>query len=216
MLLELKRWTIPPGHQVLLQDVTWGELEQILGELGEKRAARISYSNGLLEIMTPLPEHEDAKAIIGDFVKILLEEKGRDFRNLGSTTFKREDMAQAVEPDECFYIENESKIRGKSRLNLAVDPPPDLAIEIDITNRTQFNHYETLGVPELWRFDGISLEIYCLDQGQCQLSDQSQQFPGLDLREAVPRFLALSKTQGRSPAMRGFREWVRNSSKFMN
>ena len=217
MLLELKRWVIPPGHQVLLQDVTWTELEQILRELGEKRASRISYSNGLLEIMIPSPEHEDDKVIIGDFVKILLEERGQEFRNLGSTTFKREQMGQAVEPDECFYIQHEAMIRGKSRLNLEIDPPPDLAIEIDITNRTKFNHYEQLGVLELWRFDGRLLSIYCLENGKYSLSDQSRQFPGLDLLAAIPRFLTVSKEQGRSrrdplrgaPAMRDFREWVK-------
>ena len=116
MLLELKRWVIPPGHQALLTDVSWSELEEILEELGEQRSRRISYSNGILEIMTPLSEHEDNKALISDFVRILLEELGQEYRNLGATTFKNQQMKQAVEPDECFYIQNETVIRGKNGL----------------------------------------------------------------------------------------------------
>jgi Uma2 family endonuclease len=208
MLLELKRWVVPPGHQVLLQDVSWLELEQILEELGEHRAARISYSSGVLEIMTPLPEHEDDKVIISDFVKILLEELGQEFRNLGSTTFKHEQMDQAVEPDECFYIQHEAAIRGKKRIDLTVDPPPDLAIEIDITARTRFNNYEKLRVPELWRYNGTVLEIYVLKQGKYVLSDQSLQFPQFAVQQSIPKYLEQSKVQGRTVAMKAFRRWV--------
>jgi len=208
MLLELRRWVIPPGHQVLLQGVSWLELEQILEELGESRSARLSYSEGWLEIMTPLPEHEDNKVILGDFVKIILEEQGREFRNLGSTTFKHAGMDQAVEPDECFYIDHEAAIRGKPRLDLTVDPPPDLAIEIDITARTQLQNYAKLKVPELWRYDGQQLEIYILLGDGYQLSPYSHQFPNLALIEAMPSYLAQSKSQGRTVAMRAFRRWV--------
>ena len=208
MRLELQRWVVPPGHQVLLQDVTWPEFEQILSELGESRSARIAYSDGLLEIMTPLPEHEDSKAIIGDLVKILLEEQGLEFRNLGSTTFKSQQIQQAVEPDECFYIQHEPQIRGKKRIDLTVDPPPDLAIEIDITARTRFAHYEQLGVPELWRFDGQALTISLL-QGQTYTNaDRSLHFPQFPLKTAIPQYLERSRTEGRTKAMKAFRVWV--------
>ena len=208
MLLELKRWVVPPGHQVLLRDLSWSEFEQIVDELGEKRAARISYSNGLCEIMTPSPEHEDSKAIIGDFVKILLEEFDREFRNLGSTTFKHQGMDQAVEPDECFYIDHEPEIRGKRRIDLMVDPPPDLVIEIDLTVRTQLGNYEKLKVPELWRYNGQTLEIYGLKGDRYQLSAHSKHFPGLPLSEVIPVYLAKSRSQGRTAVMRSFRRWV--------
>lgn len=149
MLLELKRIHVPPGQRVLLRDVTWQELETILEDLGEHRAARIAYDRGILEIMAPLPEHEYDKEIIGDLVKALLEELNTEFISLGSTTFINQAMAQGIESDQCFYIKNESKIRQKKRLDLTVDPPPDLALEIDITSRTHPNIYEALKVPEL-------------------------------------------------------------------
>ncbi|MFP4134816.1 MAG: Uma2 family endonuclease, partial [Halothece sp.] len=208
MLLEFKRWVIPPGHQVLLQNVSWSELEQILDELGENRATRISYSNGTLELMTPLATHENNKAMISDFVRILLEELGKEYRNLGSTTLKNAKMKQAVEPDECFYIQNEHLVRGIQRLDLSILPPPDLAIEIDLTARTRFNHYEQLGVPELWRYDGTKLEINILSSGKYLASEESLQFSGFPLKEVLPQFLEATQTQGKVSILKQFRDWV--------
>lgn len=120
MLLELRQLSIQPGQQLLVEDVNWQQLESILAELGESRASRISYSNGLLEIMVPLPEHEKAKEIIGDMVKLLLEARQIAFESLGSTTLKNERMSQAVEPDTYFYIQNQAAVIGKNRLDLTL------------------------------------------------------------------------------------------------
>ena len=209
MLLELKRLEIPPGHQALIKNVSWSELEQILEELGETRSSRISYSNGNLEIMTPLPEHEYSKVLISDFVRIILEELEQEYWNLGSTTFKSEKMAQAVEADECFYIQNEAIVRGEKRIDLNLMPPPDLVIEIDITNRTRFNNYQLLGVPELWRYDGTNLEINRLQSGTYILSDESLQFPQLAIKEVIPQYLEASRSEGKLTIMKQFRRWVR-------
>ncbi|MFW9263928.1 Uma2 family endonuclease [Nostoc sp. CALU 546] len=208
MLLELKRIYIPPGQRVLLRDVTWQELEAILEDLGEHRAARIAYDRGILEIMAPLPEHEYDKEIIGDLVKALLEEVSTEFISLGSTTFKNQVMAQGIEPDQCFYIKNESKIRGKKRLDLAVDPPPDLALEIDITSRTHPNIYEALKVPELWRFERGKLQINVLQNGHYVESQQSLNFPLFPLIAAIPQYLEQSTTAGRNATLKAFRLWV--------
>ncbi|ETW95757.1 MAG: hypothetical protein ETSY1_29315 [Candidatus Entotheonella factor] len=213
MLLELRRWVVPPGHQVQLTEVTWAELECILEELGDRGNPRLSYSRGTLELMSPLPQHEDHKHILSDLIKVLLEEADIEFRNLGSTTFKNEQMDQAVEPDSCFYIEHEAEIRGKWRLDLAVDPPPDLAIEIDITVRTRFNNYELLGVPELWRYNGTALEISVLREGQYVTSNRSLHFPDLPIAEIIPDYLEQSRTTGRTALLRAFRRWVQDQMK---
>ncbi|MEG4217597.1 Uma2 family endonuclease [Microcoleus sp. Pol14C6] len=110
MLLELRQLKIQPGQQLLVEDVNWQQFESILAELGERRASRLSYSNGRLEIMVPLPEHEKAKEIIGDMVKTFLETRQIAFESLGSTTLKNERMSQAVEPDTCFYIQNQAAV----------------------------------------------------------------------------------------------------------
>ncbi|BAZ12765.1 hypothetical protein NIES4071_45980 [Calothrix sp. NIES-4071] len=208
MLLSVKRIDVPPGQRVLLRDITWQEFEAILDELGEHRAARIAYDKGVLEIMAPLPEHEDNKEIISDLVKALLEELDIEFRTLGSTTFKKQSMAQGIEPDQCFYIQNEAKIRGKKRLDLRQDPPPDLALEIDVTSRTHTSIYEALKVPELWRFDKEKLQINLLQADSYVESQQSLNFPNLPLIEIIPQYLEQSRTDGRNATLKAFRRWV--------
>ena len=209
MLLSIKRIDVPPGQRVLLRDVTWQEFETILDDLGEHRAARIAYDRGVLEIMAPLPEHEFNKEIIGDLIKALLEELDIEFLSLGSTTFKNQTMLQGIEPDQCFYIQNESKIRGKKRLDLTQDPPPDLALEIDITSRTHPSIYAALKVTELWRFEKGKLQINLLQNGSYVVSEQSKIFPKLPLAKVIPQYLEQSKTAGRNAAIRGFRLWVK-------
>jgi Uma2 family endonuclease len=209
MLLELSRIQVPPGQRVILQDITWQEFESILEELGEHRAARIAYDNGLLEIMAPLPVHEDDKEIIGDLIKALLEELDIEFRSLGSTTYKSEAMLKGIEPDQCFYIQNEPAIRGKKRLDLSIDPPPDLALEIDVTSRTHRSIYAALKVPELWRFENGTLQINILRLNAYEESPESSIFPNLPLSEVIPRYLRESKIVGRNKALKAFRQWVR-------
>jgi len=209
MLLELSRIQVPPGQRVELQDITWREFESILEELGEHRAARIAYDNGLLEIMAPLPVHEDDKEIIGDLIKALLEELDIEFRSLGSTTYKSEAMLKGIEPDQCFYIQNEQAIRGKKRLDLSINPPPDLALEIDVTSRTHRSIYAALRVPELWRFEDGNLQINILRQDRYEESPESSIFPNLPLSEAIPRYLRESKIVGRNKALKAFRQWVK-------
>jgi Uma2 family endonuclease len=209
MLLSVKRISVPPGQRVLLQGITWEDFEKILEELGEHRSARIAYDGEILEIMTPLPEHEDDKEIIGDLVKALLEELDLEFRSLGSTTFKNPKIAQGIEPDQCFYIQNESKIRGKKRIDLTQDPPPDLALEIDITSRTHISIYASLKVPELWRFEKNQLKIYLLADDSYIESEESLIFPRFPLAKMIPQYLEQSKTAGRNVTLRNFRFRVR-------
>lgn len=125
------------------------------------------------------------------------------------TTFENEQMLAAVEPDDCFYIQNEAAIRGKKRLNLTVDPPPDLAIEIDITSKTKLTTYQNLRVPELWRYTGQKLEINLLQAGKCVQSNKSLIFPNLPITEAIPEYLERSKVIGRNATMKLFRAWLK-------
>jgi Uma2 family endonuclease len=208
-MLQLRQISVPPGHRVLLHDVSWQEFEAILEEFGEHRASRIAYSKGTLEIRMPLPEHEVNKEIIGDLVKILLEELEIDRECFGSTTFKRKDMAQGIEPDNCFYIQNHALMIGKKRIDLTVDPPPDLAIEVDVTSKTQIDVYEALGVPELWRYENNKLQINVLQDGTYIESETSPTFSNLPIVEAISQFVEQSRIIGTSPTLRAFRNWVR-------
>jgi Uma2 family endonuclease len=207
--LQLKQITVPPGGRIVLHDVSWQQFEEILEELGEHRSSRIAYSRGTLEIMTPLPEHEVAKVLIGDLVKILLEELEIDCESFGSTTFKRRDTERGIEPDDSFYIQNHQQMIGKDRIDLTIDPPPDLAIEIDLTSKTQLDGYEALGVPELWRFENRKLRIDVLRNGKYVQSSDSPTFPNWSIIEIITEYVARARSIGRSPALRAFRQWVR-------
>jgi Uma2 family endonuclease len=209
MLLEVNRIIVPPGQTVVLDGVTWAEFEDILEDLGQKRSSRIAYDRGQLEIMTPLPEHEVNKVYLSNFVEILLEELDIEFCPLGSTTFKNQSMFKAIEPDNCFYIQNEALVRGKNRLDLTVDPPPDLALEIDITNRSHPNIYQSLGVRELWRYEQSKLQILLLVDGKYVESDKSANFSNFSLIEVIPQYLNQCRTEGRNKGMRAFRSWIR-------
>ncbi|MEO0012889.1 MAG: hypothetical protein RLZZ535_1278 [Cyanobacteriota bacterium] len=211
MQVALEKIVVKPGQQLLLQDISWSDLEEILADLGEQRGSRISYSDGALEIMVPLPEHEKHKEIIGDLVKILLDQLEVNFESLASTTFKSEAMKQALEADACFYIQNYQAVIGKDRLDLTTDPPPDLALEIDITNRTQFDNYLLLKVPELWRYSKKGLQIYLLKNKQYFESTTSPNFPHLPIVELVERYVKQAQVEGRSRAIRAFKQWIKEN-----
>ncbi|MBE9180349.1 Uma2 family endonuclease [Oculatella sp. LEGE 06141] len=207
--LQLRQLDVPPGHRVKFHDVEWDEFEAILEEMGEHRGTRIAYDNGILEIMTPLPEHESDKEIIGDLLKAFLEECDVDFLTLGSTTFKNPQTLKGIEPDQCFYIQNEASVRGKKRLDLSIDPPPDLALEIDITSRTHPATYASLRVPELWRREGDRIQIYVLQSEQYVEVEDSPTFSGWYLHTVIPQYVEQSRSIGRNKTMRAFRAWVR-------
>lgn len=209
--LQLRQISIPPGQRILLNDLPWLEFEAILEELGDKRTTRLAYYQRTLEIRMPSAEHERAKVIIGDLLKILLDELNLNWEPFGSTTFKRQEMAAGIEPDDCFYIQNYARMIGKKRINLTVDPPPDLAIEVDITSKTQLSAYEALGVPEIWRYENQTLKIYFLQNHQYIKSPISPTFPEFLVIEGISQFFEMSLTEGTSVALRAFRQWVRNS-----
>ena len=208
MLLEVKKIVVPPGQTIVLRDINWSDFEAILEDLEEHRSSRIAYDCGTLSIMTPLPEHEVNKVLIGDLLKVLLEELDIDFWPLGSTTFKNKIMKQGIEPDDCFYIKNEALIRGKDRLDLTVDPPPDLAIEVDVTSRSHPSIYAKLGVPELWRFEKGKLKIDILQDGAYVNSDVSSIFHDIPLITIIPEYLAKAKENGRNKTMKEFRKLI--------
>lgn len=118
-------------------------------------------------------------------------------------------MDKGIEPDNCFYIQNEAIVRGKNRLDLTVDPPPDLALEIDVTSRTHPSIYEALGVPELWRFEKGKLQINVLREGKYIKCESSQTFQNLLLIEVIPQYLRQCRAIGRNKTMKAFRSWIR-------
>ncbi len=191
-----------------LQPVSWEGFEEILSELGERRSSRIAYANEILEIMAPLPEHERAKVLLADLVKILLKFQKQRWEPLGSTTFKREGMKAGIEPDDCFYIQNYKAVIGKNRLDLTVDPPPDLALETDLTSKTEIDAYEALRVPEVWIYQGGKLKINVLQAGSYVESETSPIFSGIAVVEIIPRFMQRAREIGVSQAVEEFETFI--------
>ncbi|HBB31335.1 MAG TPA: hypothetical protein DDZ80_12115 [Cyanobacteria bacterium UBA8803] len=193
---------LAPGSAVTIPNVSWSEFESILQEMGEKRAARVAYSKGSLEIMVPLPEHEVPRDLISDIVKTLLKASGRRYQPFGSTTFKEENTA-GVEPDACFYIQNYQRMIGHRRLK-PDDPPPDLAIETDVTSKTTLGAYSAIAVPELWLYDSGKLTIYLLRDGKYINSDLSPTFPNIPLTQIIPAVVERAWQVGSVQALEEF------------
>jgi Uma2 family endonuclease len=212
--ISLNRISISAGQKIYLHDVSWAEFEQILLDLGEKRATRIAYYAGELEIRMPLPEHERIKVLISNLLVVLLEELDLPWESLGSSTFKNSRMKAGIEPDDCFYLTNCQAIVGKKRLDLDIDPPPDLAIEVDLTSPTQLSAYEALAVPEIWRYQQGKqgkLVIFVLTEGHYLESTVSSLFPSLPVQAGISAILERSNEILTSEARKEFRQWVRQN-----
>jgi Uma2 family endonuclease len=200
----------PSEQRTVLQNISWQTFEALLRETGENRGSRFAYDCGTLEIMTPLYEHENPKIQLDRFIFALAEKLEIEIKSAGSMTLKREDVNRGIEPDNCYYIQTEPTVRGRQELNLETDPPPDLAIEIDITSSSvnKFGIYLALGVPELWRYNGQDLKFYQLAEGQYVECEFSIAFPLVSVIE-MSRFIEQSKTIGEIALLKSFRVWVR-------
>ncbi|MDB9342289.1 Uma2 family endonuclease [Nodularia spumigena CS-586/05] len=198
-------------QRTVLHNVSWETFEALLRDTGEDRGYRLAYDCGTLEIITPLFEHENAKSNFGNFIIALAEELDIEVRSAGSTTLKRRLANRGIEPDNCYYIQNEPAIRSQETLNLETDPPPDLAIEIDITSSSvnKLGIYAALGVTELWRYNGQDLNFYKLVEGQFIECSFSIAFPLISVSD-ISRFIQQSKNMGEIALLKSFRLWVRD------
>lgn len=197
-------------QKVILHGVTWETYEALLSDHESSSVPRFTFDRGMLEIMSPSPEHEKLNRRIAQLVSAVAEEIGVESEDLGSTTFRREDLERGFEPDSCFYIQNEERIRGKDRIDLAVDPPPDLVIEIDITSPSinKLPVYARLGVPEVWRYGGKKLEVLKLENEDYVEVSESAALPVLT-SQTLSRLIERSKTTRRTVWLKEVRESVR-------
>jgi Uma2 family endonuclease len=199
-----------PENRVILKGVSWSTFKALLADVGDDRAWRIAYDGGVLEIRMAHLEHEVPKGLIKSFIEATADELEIEVMKAGSLTLQREDLTRAVEPDTCFYIQNEASVRGKRDINLPEDLPPDLAIESDYTNSSvnKDSIYAAIGVPELWRYRRESLQVYQLVDGKYEKCDRSLAFPFLPVAE-IPGFIEQSRTVGQRAAVRLFRQRIR-------
>lgn len=205
---------IPSSRQqtqyILLEGVTWVTYQALLKELGDHRASKLAYDQGLLEIIMPSDLHELINRILDAIVRALAEELNMRLRGYGSTTLDRDELARGVEPDSCFYIQNVDRILGK-KLNMQTDPPPDLAIEVDITSssRRRFGIYLTLKIPEVWCYTERSgVVIYQLQNEEYVECKFSSTFPIIS-GSVLTQFLQQTETEDDISVIRALRQWLR-------
>ncbi|MDA1015969.1 MAG: Uma2 family endonuclease [Planctomycetota bacterium] len=200
----------PLGERAVLPGVDWDAYLKISDAL-TGRHLRLCYSNGTLEFMTISPKHGNCCRLLGQFVVALTEETERPRRSFGDMTLNRADLEKGIEPDESFYIDHEPDIRGKDDINLAIDPPPDLGIEVDLasSSRIRMGAYSALRVPEIWRFANDTVAILLVDENAAySVNTHSRLFPFLSA-EVINRFLALRMQMDETRLLKSFREWVR-------
>ena len=194
------------GKEVIFPHQTWEDYERLLGIRQEKVLPKLSFNaiTQEIRIMSPLPSHGNRVDTLSNLVKILLRRQGKDWQSFDPITMRMPFKA-GLEPDTCFYIDNRQTILGKEGIDLTIDPPPDLAIEVDFTSITDIRAYELLKIPELWIYRQESLKIYLLWENEHYLdSDKSRLFPEIDIKNILPDYVELAWKEGSSVALRQF------------
>jgi Uma2 family endonuclease len=202
---------IEAEQRFLLDNVTWDQYVAISDALPDRAGLRISFDGETLELMTTSRLHEWFKKMLGRLIEALTFEWNIPISSGGQMTFRRRRALRGLEPDQCYWIKNERLMRGKTTFDAELDPPPDLAIEIDVAHSSVSREkiYARLRVPELWRFDGESLRVLVLTgSGKYREVDQSPTFPTLPIAELVP-FLLPDESRDETTMLRHFVEWLR-------
>ena len=201
---------MPKGAILRVPHVSWEEYEQLIADLGDDYHVRVSYACGWLEIMSPLPEHEELADVVLGITREITRELGVKLVARGSMTIRSAWQSKDAEPAPCFYVQNAARIIGKRSLDFNTEPPPDIVVEIDLTNASQskFSIYAALRVPEIWRYDGSQAYFYHLAGEQYVETSYSQAFPFLP-STVLAQFIEQSKTEGQDAALDAARAWVR-------
>lgn len=204
---------VPVEHQVFgekrvsVSGLTWDAYQQILYALPNSRAVRLTYDQGTLEIAMPLEDHEFALRLIERFIVILVTAMGMKIKTMGSTTMDRQDLDRGSEPDCAYYIQNQAVVAGR-KVDFSQDPPPDLVVEVDITNTdiAKDRLYASMGVPEFWRYNGQVWRIFQLQGEAYQELDRSPTFDWIK-KEDLYQFLGQAQ-QDEIAAEQAFRSWA--------
>jgi Uma2 family endonuclease len=193
----------------VLHEVDWSTYTSLLRAFARSRRHRLTYDRGTLEIMSPLWEHEAPAYVLGRFVDVLTEELHLLCRAGRSVTLRRKRNLRGLEPDNCYWIASAPRLQGKRRLDLRIDPPPDLAIEVDVTASSldRMSIYAALSVPEVWRLTATGLTFNILEAGAYQVRTHSKAFPQLAAAD-LPGFLVQRGTDDTTLVCQ-FRDWVR-------
>jgi Uma2 family endonuclease len=203
---------LPAGAKLELQNIDWEEYEHLLTQMESFHPGhRLSYDRGRLIIVSPSLEHERAKEFISSLIQAFAEELDLPLEPAGATTFKRKLLKKGVEADACFYVQSAARVIGRRTFRGGEYPPPDVAVEVDMSNDSldKFHIYVALGVPEIWRYDGVTTRFYELAGDNYQMIQNSLAFPTLTAN-VITQHLELRKTDGHTAALKAFRQMLRS------
>ncbi len=202
---------LPADTVVTFHGVSWQEYEELLEQVGESSGLRISYDHGRLTVMTLGTEHEKYARFLEKLLTVLSLRRRINILSFGGSTMKKAKQGKGLEPDACFYVQTADLLGKRIQLDFEVDPPPDIAVEIDVhhDSSSKLPIYAALGVPEIWRYDGHELTIYLLQQGQYLTVPQSQALPLLT-SHVLTDFLTRLREEGELQALLAFDEWLQS------
>lgn len=205
---------LPPGSTLILTNQTWENYEKLLNEIGEASGLRTSFNKGNLEIMTLSTTHESYSEMVGRFVDRITIFSNVDILFFGSATLKKSRAEKGSEPDACFYVQNAAAIGEKISVNFAIDPPPDVVVEIDWKHDSlyKFPIYAALNVPEIWRYDGYKAAFYKLEEERYVEIENSVALPMLSA-QVLSDFLNRNGKESQSKILRDFEEWLKAKTK---
>ena len=200
---------LPPGAGVTFQNVSWEEYEELLEQVGEAGWLRISYDEGTLSVMSVSFKHEVYTRFLEGLLTVLRLRLRINIISSGSATMRKRKKRKGKELDAGFYVQTAALIGKRMDLDFEVDPPPDIAVEIDLHHDSldKFPIYVALGVPEIWRFDGRKLTIYHLQRSRYVKRDTSLALPLLT-SHILTEYLTRLRTEGELAALLAFDEWL--------
>jgi Uma2 family endonuclease len=205
---------LPSGATLVIHEFSWEDYEQLLEALGERPGLRVSYDSGRLEILSTSALHENYGRTVDLITYTFADSRGLNLQSYGSATWKSKALGKGVEPDACYYVKNVNRVLGQDDIRLETHPPPDIAVEIDITNSSlrKLSIYAALSVSEIWRYDGGAFTFYTLTKGKYVEIPESGQLSGLTgsmLLEALED----CRTRGPIIALKAFRRRLRTTKR---
>jgi Uma2 family endonuclease len=205
----LSQIVLSPGSAMSVTGLTWPQYQLLLTELGDDRATRLAYDDGVLEVRMPGKLHEIVNRLLSKIVFALAEELGLEMVDLGSMTWNRADLAKGIEPDSCFYLQNAAQVQGLNP-DIPADLPPDLAIEVNIASGSdnKLPIYQALGVPELWVYREGKIQILDLRGTQVQVVENSLAFPAI-AAEQLQAWVTLRETETDLAVIKAVRQFCR-------
>ncbi|HMV46739.1 MAG TPA: Uma2 family endonuclease [Blastocatellia bacterium] len=201
---------LEPGEVRVFRNVAWEDYEWLHEQWPlDSQPVRVSYHEGTMEIMSTSALHETYAHFVDGMIRLLSLRLRIDIRFFGSATIKKSRRRKGLEPDACFYVQTVPQLGNRLKLDFAVDPPPDVALEVDIYHGSipKLPIYAGLGIPEIWRYDGRTVTMFLLQQDHYVEAAASRALPMLT-PEVLTRFLKQMQEENEFQAMIAFEDWI--------